>query len=178
MAGDRTFVVELERFVREHELYLRAMACKLAPNPSDAEDLVQDTFLIAVKKAGDFDPRREIRPWLAGILRNLCRRAWEDKVRKDGLRRDSLAEYVESMAEEDAAVCDEEMMQALRSCLDAMPEQGRTLVNLHYEMGRRAKQIAEEIGTTPENVRVALSRMRTELKRCVERRMAACGSVS
>jgi RNA polymerase sigma-70 factor (ECF subfamily) len=51
-----------------HMRVLYATACRLAGNPHDAEDLVQDTFLRAYRAFDSFTPGTYIRAWLFTIL--------------------------------------------------------------------------------------------------------------
>src|SRR6187399_2406055 len=54
------------------ELY--AVARHLARGTSEAEDLVQETFLAAIERAPSYDPARPLRPWLFGILGHAARK--------------------------------------------------------------------------------------------------------
>ncbi len=172
MAGkttSRDFDEILEEFVREHRLYLCGVANKLAPDSSMADDIVQDAFVIAVKKAGSFDRKRQIRTWLAGIVRNLCKQAWEKAIRENTLQKDALARYTEQLAEEPSGLFTEDAIEALDRCLGKIPERGRTLLNLRYNLHRKSDEIATDIGSTADAVRTALSRLRQQLKACVQR---------
>ena len=55
------------------------VALYVATNPSDAEDLVQATFLTAIESASGFDASRPLQPWLTGILTNHARRRRRDR---------------------------------------------------------------------------------------------------
>ena len=46
----------------------------LTGNPWDADDLVQETFLVLVRQGGTFAGRSRLYTWLYGILLNLERR--------------------------------------------------------------------------------------------------------
>ena len=50
------------------------LALKLCRNPSEAEDLVQDTFLQAFRKWDQFEGRSEPTTWLYTIASRLCQR--------------------------------------------------------------------------------------------------------
>ena len=54
------------------------LAMHLAHSAEDAEDLLQATFVLAMKKAATFSKGEPLLPWLSGILageaRNLARR--------------------------------------------------------------------------------------------------------
>src|SRR5687768_3767776 len=47
---------------------LLEVAMHLARDASEAEDLLQTTFLVAIEKRRRYDPARPLVPWLGGIL--------------------------------------------------------------------------------------------------------------
>lgn len=55
-----------------------------------AEDVVQDTFLIALEKLGSFDGRSSLHTWLCGIARNRIRK--QRRARRPRALADVLAE--------------------------------------------------------------------------------------
>lgn len=59
----------------EHYDFLWRCAMRLGTPPADLEDVVQECFVIALRRFGDFDPRGRARSstWLFGILRNVQR---------------------------------------------------------------------------------------------------------
>jgi DNA-directed RNA polymerase specialized sigma24 family protein len=63
---------------------LLLLAAHLARDASSAEDLVQVTFLAALKDADSYDARRPLMQWLAGIL---AHRASDLRRAKDCARR-------------------------------------------------------------------------------------------
>lgn len=155
---------ELTAFVKEHEAFVRRLAARLAPRPSDGDDIAQQVFLVALNRFNDFDPTRSARAWLAGIVRNMCRKAWERAMREERFRRDKLAVHVESLADDplDAA-------EALQHCIAKLPERSRQVLALRYGVGSVADEIAQSLGASAEAVRMALVRIRRELRACIGR---------
>ncbi len=72
-----TFEAEALEFV--DSLYRTAL--RLTRVPSDAEDLVQDTYLKAFRAAGSFEPGTNLRAWLFTILHNTARNRARDRSR-------------------------------------------------------------------------------------------------
>src|SRR5499426_208231 len=62
-----------ERWVEEHGDYLFKYALSRLRDPARAEDLVQETFLAALKGGENFQGRSTEKSWLVGILKNkIC----------------------------------------------------------------------------------------------------------
>jgi RNA polymerase sigma-70 factor (ECF subfamily) len=59
-----------ERWVEEHGDYLFKYALLRLRNPSKAEDVVQETFLAALKGSKTFAGRSAEKTWLIGIMKN------------------------------------------------------------------------------------------------------------
>ena len=66
--------------------------------------------------------------------------------------------------------------QALEQCLDQLPEKSRQLLALRYERSLKIEQIAQEVRSTLDAVYQSLSRLRSRLHDCVERRLSAQGA--
>jgi len=61
---------------------LYATALRLTRSPSDAEDLVQDTYLKAFRAANQFRPGTNLKAWLFTILQNTFRNLRRDRGRE------------------------------------------------------------------------------------------------
>ena len=80
---------EVDAFTDEavgHLDALYAVACKLTRNPSEAEDLVQDTLLKAMRAREQFHAGTNLKAWLFRILTNT----FINKYRRGGLERSVL----------------------------------------------------------------------------------------
>ncbi|MBN1673684.1 MAG: sigma-70 family RNA polymerase sigma factor [Kiritimatiellae bacterium] len=158
----------IERFIAENEGYVRAIASRLAPIPADADDLAQQVFLIAMKKLDTFDTGRDVKPWLAGIARNVCHKAWDAAKREYGLKRDALAGYLDQLADEPSPLYTDARKAALKECVDRLPDRQRRILELRYGMGLLSELIAGQIRSTATAVRMTLVRVRQQLKVCIE----------
>src|SRR5690349_22411585 len=74
---DAAFADEVLRYL--DALYATAM--RLTRNRSDAEDLVQDTVVKALRFSGQFKPGTNLRAWLYTILHNTWRNQLRDASR-------------------------------------------------------------------------------------------------
>src|SRR5437764_1417734 len=130
-------------FAEEALTHLDAMygvACKLTRNPTEAEDLVQDAFLKAMRARDQFNAGTNLKAWLFRILTNTFinkyRRGGLERAVLDGPDADPLADGWVSAASM-RALRDPEN-QALRPivedeihrALDELPEEFRIAVVL------------------------------------------------
>ncbi len=63
-------------------------------------------------------------------------------------------------------------LEHLSACLDRLAPQAKGLIRDHYFAELDAPAIAERDGSSPEAIRMALSRARAMLRRCIETRLA------
>ncbi len=75
-----------EVFVRENEGALIAYIRTFTRDAQIAEDLFQETMLIAWRKFDEFDSRGSLSAWLRGIAKNLIRDDVDEFYRKMGKR--------------------------------------------------------------------------------------------
>jgi RNA polymerase sigma-70 factor (ECF subfamily) len=119
----------------------------IAPDAHQAEDLVQDTLLRALQRAGSFHGEASLATWLHRILHNLA----IDRLRRD---REDATEDVEREVEqrwrEDSYTVDAatvvgraETRQELQDALVRLPVIYRSVVVLHDAEGMTVAQIAD-----------------------------------
>ncbi len=151
------------------------MALQLTRNPSDAEDLMQDTY---VKAWRGFDTYMPGRPFLNWLLR-IMQRAYLDARRRDNpiRRAESLNSMVSPsdgevqelpIADEgptpDERVMSEEFRVALMGALDELPEVYRSAIVLCDLESLSYSEIAERQSTTIGTVRSRIHRGRRLLR--------------
>ena len=169
---------DLQRFqglVSDTKRRAYTMALQLTRNPSDAEDLMQDTY---VKAWRGFDTYMPGRPFLNWLLR-IMQRAYLDARRRDNPIR--KAESLNSMvspsdgevqelpiADEgptpDERVMSEEFRVALMSALDELPEVYRSAIVLCDLESLSYSEIADRQNTTIGTVRSRIHRGRRLLR--------------
>ena len=161
-----------ERFVRRGDVHalgqafdraapeLWVVAGHLARDSSEADDLVQATFLAAIEGAQRYDGTRPLVPWLVGILTRvtLHRRRQEGRSIDPG-RLDESTPADPSRASED-----EEFQGALATQLGELPEPYRGVLNAYLIDERKPREIASELGRPAGTVRVQLHRGLTLLR--------------
>lgn len=61
-----------EELYRQHATRLYNVAYRMVGNPSDAEDLLQEIFLLAYRKLGSFRGESTLATWLHRLAMNAC----------------------------------------------------------------------------------------------------------
>jgi RNA polymerase sigma-70 factor (ECF subfamily) len=149
-------------------------ACNLARwiigNHQDAEDLVQEAYLRALKSFDGFQGG-DGRPWLLAIVRNTCY-AW--------LRQNDLNKLTVSFDEEihgpQWEACDPETLlllgaqsELIKTALQELALEFREVLILRELEGLSYKEIAAVAGIPIGTVMSRLARARTQLRKCVMR---------
>ncbi len=111
---------------------LYGAAMRLARNPADAEDLVQETYLKAWRASGRFEPGTNLKAWLFTILNNTFRNARRDGVR-DPVSVDSEVAEQTVVGRGSASTPEELLLREsldadLQAALDGLPESFREAV--------------------------------------------------
>jgi RNA polymerase sigma-70 factor (ECF subfamily) len=145
---------------------LYATALRLTRNPADAEDLVQDTFVKALRFSDRFAPGTNLKAWLYTILmntwRNRRRDAARDTVEIDSPRVEAAADGVGPAALEtpEQILLRATVREDLQAALDALPEVFREAVWLRDVDEFTYAEIAEMVGIPIGTVMSRISRGR------------------
>ncbi len=101
-----------------------------------ADDVVQETWLTAIRRIHDFDPGRgSFAGWLRGIAANVLRNHLRRQDRRHGQAR-ALAEGHPSAASVEGALERRELAEGIARTLAGLPE--------HYEAVLRAKYLDQQ----------------------------------
>jgi RNA polymerase sigma-70 factor (ECF subfamily) len=124
-----------------------------------AEDVIQETWLTAVRRLGAFDPDRgPFRAWLCGIAANAARNAVRGRRRQRRRSRPLDAAPEPAAGEPDPAAAEKAERVAL--ALVALPEQYEAVLRAKYLDRMSVEAIAADRGTTAKAVESLLSRAR------------------
>jgi RNA polymerase sigma-70 factor (ECF subfamily) len=145
MENDRTFT----RSLTPHLGNLYGAAMRLTRDQANAEDLVQDTMVRALRFRDTFQPGANIKSWLFTILRNTFINGYHQARRRDAVLVGGARHYDAVMAQ----FCDESTMQdvalelderdrLVRSALADVPDAYRGATAMAAE-GSSYKEIAE-----------------------------------
>lgn len=171
----RSAAVQEDRAVFQHEAvkHLTALynfALSLAKDEGDAADLVQETYLRALRFRHRFQPGTNLRAWMFKILRNAFidsywRRSREPAMEEAESEQGSATlverEGVEGVGSESV---DRLVRMDLHEALEQIPDQFRTAILLSDVEGLSVEDIAEIMDCPPNTVKTRLFRGRRLLR--------------
>ena len=142
-----------ERLLRAHGDSVLRCAYAYLRNRSDAEDVVQDTFLAYLRAAPSLDGPEHEKAWLLRVAANISKNRLKYNSRR---RTDELAEGLAAEEREDLSF----VWEAVKS----LPVKQRECVHLYYAEGFSTAEIAEILGRSESSVRSNLTRGRERLR--------------
>ncbi len=166
--GDDT---DFERVALVHLDMVYRVALRLTRNRTDAEDIVQDTYLRAFRNFHRFNPGTNCRAWLLTIMRNALLNRRRDQARE------VLAEDTEALDHPQEVVGfvatgspEEEFFQTvlhgdIDRALNVLPLPFREAVVLVDLEGLTYREVADIVGCPIGTIMSRLSRGRAELRR-------------
>jgi RNA polymerase sigma-70 factor (ECF subfamily) len=138
----------------------------------DAEDVVQQVAQTLARRFDEYDADRPFVGWALWIAKSRVIDFYRRQERNQIVFSDRLLERLaETIAEQ--AESHSRRREALETCLGEMPEKSRKLLDLRYVDGLSAADVAQAMGSTGGSVRVLLTRIRSALSDCIERRISS-----
>jgi RNA polymerase sigma-70 factor (ECF subfamily) len=148
--------------VTRHMPRAYAVAFRVVRHREDAEDMVQEGFVAALKNIDRFELGRPFAPWLHRIIVN----------RAISARRSRAFQLTDSLPEQQAGASESpltlalrgEVMDRFRATLADLPERQRVVIELHDVDGFSAEEIGERLGIAAGTVRWYIHQARRTLR--------------
>ena len=165
-------------------LYQYAMS-RLANDTQLAEDMVQDTFLSALKSTSGYKGKSSERTWFVSILKNKIidhyRRNKGNLFKQTGFQNEEFIEsgprqgwWKEEFAPSDwsntpdKSLEQKEFKSILQKCMDLLPQNLSAVFSMRELDGFETDNICKELDISSSNLWVMLHRARTSLRHCLE----------
>jgi RNA polymerase sigma-70 factor (ECF subfamily) len=171
-AGDKAAAAA---FVRRFQRRVYGLALTIVGDPGTAEDVAQEAFLRAWRRAAAYDARRgRVLTWLLAITRNVAidivRLKRAQPIDPEVLASRLQLEQTREVSGEQSSIADREL---LRRAIGGLPDEQRRALVLATYFGRTAREISElegvPLGTAKTRIRTAMIRLRETLEVSDER---------
>lgn len=150
----------LMSLVEEHHEMLYRYAYRLSGSAVDADDLTQQTYLVAQSKLDQLRDKTKGGGWLCAILRNLFLKERRESQKLTLVPLDETSTSEEEQPKDDGEITPE----LLQESLNELPEEFRTPIILFYFENLSYRQIAEAMGIPLGTVMSRLARGKEQLR--------------
>ena len=172
----------VERWVYSQRDYLMRALRRYSNSHDEARDLLQETFLQALRSLPSFRGDAKVSTWLYSIARNVALARYRKSKRYSHLDDDVL---LGQMATENAGdlqtampemrdpvhdTVQNEEHRLLHEALDDLSDSYREVVRMRDLEEMSTEEVADALGLTRVNVRVRLHRARKQLRQALEPR--------
>ncbi|MGB4812949.1 MAG: sigma-70 family RNA polymerase sigma factor [Methylophilaceae bacterium] len=170
-------------WLNEHGDYLYRFALARLRNTHQAEDVVQETFLAAIKSP-NFAEQSSARTWLTGILKHkiidVMRKSQREVAASDLMHDDedsmdaffdNTGHWAESPQAWDmpaGALEQKQFFLVLQGCMDKLPKKLASLFLMRDVHDTENEVICKEFEISTTNAWVMLYRARMSLRKCLE----------
>jgi RNA polymerase sigma-70 factor (ECF subfamily) len=143
-----------------------AVAYRVLHHREDAEDLVQDAFLSALRHLDDFDTARPFWPWLSRIIVN---RGLDVRTSRAVRTTVALDEDVQDPSTNATLDVERDDLRAqFRKALEHLPPRRRLVIELFEVEGLSITEIASSLHAAPATIRWHLHAARKQLRGALE----------
>jgi RNA polymerase sigma-70 factor, ECF subfamily len=173
-AGEESAFVEI---MNRHKARIFAAAMALLRNPSDAEEITQDTFIRAHRGFSRFRGDSSVATWLHRIAVNLARNRYWYHFRR---RKHATLSMEAAVGEEgDASFSDllsasdpdpsqeasrQEFSTAVEACMDKLEPSHRLILTMRSVLDQSYEEIAAALGINVGTVKSRIARARERLR--------------
>ena len=172
-----------ESLIEAYSKKLLNRAYYLLSNKEDAEDVVQEVFLVAYGKRESFKDIDSIEAWLFGILYHKVADMYKEHYKKpmvninfesdfdqhgEWKRTDVVNTWEEHSESLETLLDNTHFRNSFYGCLEKLPPRWRIAVKLCYLQNQKASEICRELNISSTNYWKLLQRSRLQLRECID----------
>ena len=186
-------ILQPERWIERYSDALYGYAVARVSKTEIAEDLVQETFLSALKGRDGFMGNASEKTWLTAILKRKIIDYYRKKSTQSELSildKDSKDGFMNHFFDSDGSseghwtgnaapagwkgdfetgVEADEFNHILKGCLDKLPEKTASVFVLKNMEDLDSEEICKELGISPSNYWVLMHRAKLQLRECIQK---------
>ena len=162
--------MDFTELMASHQPRLLAYIRALVADPDAAKDVLQQTNLVLLKKAREFQPGSNFSAWAHRVayfeVLTLRRTMGRERIVFD----ESLLEKIATTEEQRSDVF-EDRREALKACMKDLPDKQRDLLTSRYVDQKKVAAIAKLAGINGNAVSQQIFRAKSNLLKCVNKRL-------
>lgn len=174
LGRDPDFFNQDQEFIRlllSNQKRIYGFILSLLPNPTDADDIMQETATVLWRRFHEFEQGTHFSAWAIGIARNKILQ-WRTKQAREGAKFSDKA--LEEIALHSTQIMEtmDERMEALRECIGRLKEGDRQVLCMRYQSEGSLRQLAGQLGRSADGFYKTMARIHRRLQECVRRSIA------
>lgn len=175
--------INTSEWVDKYSDMLYNFALTRVNNHELAKDLVQDTFVSALKGLDKFQGKSTDKTWLFSILKRKIIDHWRKQESRKTKPMSALGTDTESgeeriiarqnkgsISEIEVAYDNKELRSAIMSCIQDLPEKWKGIIIDKLVEERKSEEVCKEHDITPSNLWVIVHRAKIQLKDCLQQK--------
>jgi RNA polymerase sigma-70 factor, ECF subfamily len=169
----------VELIVQHYTNQLTNAAYGMGLSNSDADELIQNSWITFFEKIGSFEKKSHIRTFLFGIFYNKSKELHRERVRhtSDSPFEDIMANQFDQdgnwktppMSPEETMLVTESM-EIVNQCLELIPKSQRMAFFLREINGDSSEETCKILDISITNLGVLIYRAKNQLRNCIERK--------
>lgn len=165
--------------IRACHVPVRALISALVHDPDDADDLAQQTFVVAYQRLSEYRSGTHFLAWIKAIARNnvldyLKRRHQQRANRQKFFQEEILRRASELMRPEDV----DPRLEMLRHCVEGLDPRQRVLLRQAHDRSCTLEILARRLRRSAAALRKQISRLYGVLRECIDRRLGRTEAVN
>jgi len=157
------------RLFQRYQLPLYSYVFELVRDEQASLDIVQETFINAVRHVGGLRDDEKFGSWLFGIAHQKCIQRWRKPPREESIG----VEELELVPDDEPGPCDwlvsKEQEEQFMNRLNQLPPPQRSVLLLHFVEDFSLEEIAGVIGTAIGTVKSRLHYAKRSLRKIIEK---------
>ncbi|MCX2743360.1 sigma-70 family RNA polymerase sigma factor [Mangrovivirga sp. M17] len=149
-------VKALNTLIDNHKDFAFSIALKFLKNKSDAEDVVQNSFITVLKSISTFRNEAKFSTWLYKIVYHECLKAMKSDK--------NLVEYIPQYIREEKIEDEQEEPVDIGELLESLQANEYAVISLFYLKEKSIREITQITSMSQSNIKVILHRSRKKLK--------------
>lgn len=158
---------EFKKLTYPHMKLLFNMALKYCGNSHDAQDVVQETYLMAFNKFHQLRDKNKCKPWLLRILRNNFLKSYQKKKIQQKIAETDYVEFLKdtlSSSSAESLLVKASGRKMIQDAMNRLPVKYKEVLLLYYMEDMLYKEIAQTLDIPIGTVMSRLTRAREGLK--------------